>query len=227
VVSPNAALPYETGHRTQTVTWRFLRKGTFREFAEKVPYYRTAPYAATGRGGSSWAEREPPVSGVTAGWLSADPADEAGGAAARVLRSCPHRGHPGRRTRPGSSPRPPGRLTLHRWDRIASEMMGDLRSQAARMNTTAACQTWSGNCRRRVRLSAPGGPARRTLCLTRSRHPCRCCCVLGGAQPMNAVRFCALSSLCKPGLSRGWLRRSVAARVRCRARLAEGRPRAR
>ena|SRR5690348_4005390 len=79
-MSPNAALPYETGHRTPTVTFRFPRKGTFGNFAGK-------PHTIAQRGAPRPAEADRLGSGNhgSAGLRQAgspEPADKAGGLAA-------------------------------------------------------------------------------------------------------------------------------------------------
>src|SRR5689334_3655280 len=79
-MSPNAALPYETGHRTPTVTFRFPRKGTFGNFCRKASYHRTArcprPAEADRLGSGNHGSAGLRQAG------SPEPADKAGGLAA-------------------------------------------------------------------------------------------------------------------------------------------------
>ena len=98
---------------------------------------------------------------VTAGWLSADPADEAGGVAAE--ESCdrvPTQAAQAAHTVPVSSP-PPGRLASSPAG-TASPARWSCWTRAPkppRTSTTVACQTWSGSCRRTAEALRTRRPA--------------------------------------------------------------------
>ncbi len=66
-MSPNAALPYETRHRTPTVTAGFPRKGTFREFYEESPL---PSYSAPDR--TCDLGRVPGLAGTARAWTRLD-----------------------------------------------------------------------------------------------------------------------------------------------------------